>query len=293
MIKTVYELTKFKLVHFVILSGLAGFFLGMPVEETAPFKKVTIFLLGLITITMGSFALNQFMERTLDSQMPRTQGRPIPSGRLSPQMAVLIAFIFILLGTYLLRTIEPLAALFGVSTVLMYNVIYTLIWKPKWTFGAVPGAIPGAMPVVIAYVAATGTILTKECLYIFLILFLWQMPHFWALALRFKKDYEMGGVPVMPSVLGAEKAKLHMLVYTCAYVGLALVSPLFVSIWYAYWVLVLPFSFVVALEFYRYFKSQEERSWLRFFLWVNFSLLAFLIAPVVDKWGYIFIKSGF
>ena len=98
----------------------------------------------------------------------------------------------------------------GLFTVALYNGLYTLYWKKKWAFGAVPGAIPGAMPVVIGYSANHANVFTPECLYLFLIMFLWQMPHFWSLAIRYKDDYKKGGFPVLPAVIGVPKTLFHI-----------------------------------------------------------------------------------
>ena len=130
-------------------------------------------------------------------------------------------------GVFFLFLLSELTAWLGVVTVILYNGLYTLFWKRRWVFGTVPGAIPGAMPVVIGYAAGGSTIMQMECLYLFLIMFLWQMPHFWSLAIRYKEDYLKGGFPVMPAKLGTERALYHIGLYTFAYVGLALVAPWF------------------------------------------------------------------
>lgn len=285
-------LTKMKLVYFVMISGIAGYALGGRVE--APFDPMLFFsfVMGLLFITMGSFALNQAQEKEIDKAMPRTKDRPVAAGRISIRKAVIISIVLLLIGSVALyfTGLVPLAV--GWFTVFLYNVFYTKVWKPKWVFGAVPGAIPGAMPVVLGYSALHPNFFTTECLYAFLVMFLWQMPHFWALAIRFKDDYSSGGIPVLPSELGTEKTLSHMALYTISYVCIAILSPLFVHVaYYFYWCAVIPFALMVAKEFYSYFKSKAEKNWLSFFLWTNFSMLVFLLAPVGDKWLFLFIKA--
>lgn len=292
MWKDIAQLTKMKLVYFVMISGVAGYCLGLNVDSSIQWLNLVSFLLGLLLITMGSFAINQIQEVELDKSMPRTAERPLAAGRMSLTFAIVVAVSLTVLGTLFLLYVGRVPALLGVLTVVMYNVFYTLIWKPKWVFGAVPGAIPGAMPVVIGYSAVHPNFFTTECLYAFIVMFLWQMPHFWALAMKFKDDYKNGGIPVLPSALGEEKTLSHIALYTISYVCIAFLSPLFVPVaYYLYWVLVIPFALMVALEFYKYFKSKGEKNWLSFFLWTNFSMLVFLLAPVGDKWLFLWVNT--
>ena len=245
--------------------------------------------MGLYLISSGSFALNQAQEWRIDSQMPRTKTRPIPSGQFSLLQVYLISFLFIVMGSLALALLHPLTAVLGLATIFLYNITYTLYWKKKWAFGAVPGAIPGAMPVVIGYSVNNQNLLNTECVYLFLIMFLWQMPHFWCLAIRYKDEYQLANIPVLPSVIGVPKTLYHMGLYVFVYVGLALASPWFVPAHVLYLILVIPFALKVVWEFLKYYRSADQKRWLPFFLWVNFSMLVFIIAPVVDKWLYVWM----
>lgn len=278
------DLTKSGIVTFVVLSGLAGYGLSFQPGAAFSFMHFLIFTLGLYLISSGSCALNQAQEWIIDKRMPRTLGRPIPSGRLSPTSGYIVSAVLVILGLVLLYQVSPLTALLGLLTVILYNWCYTMFWKPKWIFGAVPGAIPGAMPVVIGYSANVNNILTPECVYVFLVMFLWQMPHFWSLAIRFREDYEKGGIPVLPNRLGVRTTLYHMGLYIFAYVALAISSPWFVPAYFLYFVLVVPLAFKVLYEFLKYYRKEGRESWLPFFLWTNLSVLVFLAAPVLDKW---------
>lgn len=280
------------LVYFVLITSACGYFLSLAVETKFSWLHLLSTVLGIALITMGSFALNQWQEVAIDSKMQRTQGRPIPAGIISKSNAFIIASLLLLIGTPLLWWASPLSALLCWLTVVLYNGLYTMLWKPKWVFGAVPGAIPGAMPVVIGYAANTTDIFHKESLYLFLIMFLWQMPHFWSLAIRYQEDYKKGNIPVLPSVLGDYTTIFHMGLYLFLYVALALAAPLFVPVRYTYVILVVPFSIVVLWQFLKFAKTQGKTNWLAFFLWINFSMLAYLIAPVLDKWYFILLRDG-
>jgi protoheme IX farnesyltransferase len=278
------DLTKSGIVCFVLISGLAGYALSMPPFVPWQVANLIATLLALYFLSAGSFALNQAQEWQIDSRMPRTEGRPIPSGKVSLYQALVLGFGFLLLGVFFALMVNFEVAILGTATVVLYNILYTLHWKKRWAFGAVPGAIPGAMPVVIGYAANSADLFHPELVYAFMIMFLWQMPHFWSLAIKFKEDYRMGGIPVLPVKLGTPATLFHMGLYVFAYVGLAIASPWFTSTYFVYILVVLPFALKVLYEFFLYFRADAKSRWLPFFLWTNFSVLIFLIAPVIDKW---------
>ena len=282
------DLTKSGIVVFVLVSGLAGYFLSWPPYEPVDAAHLLLTMLSLYFFSAGSFALNQAQEWKIDREMPRTQKRPIPSGRVSVFQASFIGVAFILVGLGCGLLINLWVAGLGLATVVLYNLLYTLYWKKKWAFGAVPGAIPGAMPVLIGYAANSDNLLSSELMYVFMLLFLWQMPHFWSLAIKFKDDYKQGGVPVLPVMIGTEATLFHMGLYMFAYVALAISAPWFLFAHWAYGLVVVPFAIKILYEFFRYYRTGGQSRWLPFFLWTNFSILAFLIAPVVDKWQHYF-----
>lgn len=283
-IRLLGDLTKSGIVVFILLSGFAGYALSHSPYASWDFVHLFCVLGALCLLSAGSFALNQAQEWRIDLKMPRTERRPIPSGKISAAQAVTLGLGFVALGLGLALLVSPLVAGLGLLTVILYNLLYTLIWKRKWAFGAVPGAIPGAMPVVIGYAANTNDLIQSDVVYAFLIMFLWQMPHFWALAIRFRDDYAKGGIPVLPVRIGNEATLFHIGLYMFTYVALAVASPWFVSAHWVYAVVVLPFAFKILWEFVKFNREGGRGKWLPFFLWTNFSVLVFLIAPVLDKW---------
>jgi protoheme IX farnesyltransferase len=242
---------------------------------------------GLILLAGGSCALNQVQEVPLDASMDRTKNRPLPSGKMSELSGLLVAFTGISFGLGILTFLSPLCAAIGFATVVLYNGFYTLIWKPKWIFAAVPGAIPGAMPILIGYSVNDANLLAPAAIYLFLIMFLWQMPHFWALAIKFKQDYSQGGVPTLPVALGEGRTVYHIGIYTIVYLGVAVASPWFVTANVFYILAVIPFSALLLFELIRFAKSDLNRTWFRFFMNVNVSLLIFLVAAFLDKWIHV------
>jgi heme o synthase len=278
MFRTYADLTKFGIVIFVVLSGLAGYATSFAIENPFQWEHLLNLLGGLFFLSSGSLALNQVQEYKIDQKMPRTSKRPVASGKIKPAAAGILAVAFLAIGTDLLFKSSELAGLLGWATVILYNGVYTYWWKPKWIFAAIPGAIPGALPVTIGYAANDSAIQNLDSIYLFLILFLWQMPHFWALAIRFKDDYQKGGVPTLPAALG---------LWTFLYVVIAVGSPWIIHASWIYLLFVLPFGFKILQEFFRFYKSNGQQRWLAFFMWVNISVLVFLFVPVVDKWIFL------
>lgn len=266
--------------------------LGFQIEKAFDWKHFLQFIAGLYFLSSGSLALNQAQEYKLDQKMKRTADRPIASGRLTPLAGAIFALSFLLAGSHLLIGVSPLSAGLGWLTVALYNGIYTYIWKPKWIYAAVPGAIPGALPITMGYAAVNEDIFNSESVYLFLILFLWQMPHFWALALRFKDDYRSGEVPTLPAALGVEKTLYQMVLYTYVYGGLAMASPWFVRTSWLYIFLVVPITVLLFLDTRKFYRAKGETGWLRYFMLVNMTVLVYVFVPALDKWNFLFTKTN-
>ncbi|MBD64421.1 MAG: protoheme IX farnesyltransferase [Halobacteriovoraceae bacterium] len=275
---------KLGIVYFVLLSAIAGYGIGHTVEDSFSLVHFLSFLVGTFLISAGSLSLNQFQEIKNDKLMERTQDRPLVKESISKKTALSISLGFILVGELILYAVSPLSAIVGFVIIILYNGIYTLYWKKKWSFAAVPGAIPGALPGVLGFSAVNEHIFSPPSIYLFLVMFLWQMPHFWTLAIRYKDDYAKGNFPVLPAIVGSGRTKYHISFYVWAYALLGLMSPFFVDYHYAYFLMVLPFAALVVYFFLKYFKASEGRAWLPFFLVTNFSMLAFMFAPLIDKW---------
>ncbi len=285
MVKDLKIFFKMSIVNFVVISAAAGYGIGHTVEQSFNVLQFIAFLFGTFCISAGSLSLNQVQEVKNDKLMDRTQARPLVKGTFSRKVGASISFSLIVLGLIILFLIKPLTFWVGLSIILMYNGLYTLYWKKNWAFAAVPGAVPGALPGVLGFSVVNDNILAPACIYIFLVMFIWQMPHFWSLAIKYADDYAKGNFPVLPAMIGSGRTKYHISFYVWAYVLLAIMSPFFVEYSYAYFILVLPFALLEVWLFLKYFKSDNEKAWLPFFLITNFSMLAFMVAPLIDKWS--------
>ena len=289
MFKTYTSLTKFGIVIFVLLTGLAGYATSFQFESSFHFSHLAWFLGGLYFLSSGSLALNQVQEYKLDQKMPRTANRPIATGKIKPTAGLILAFAMIFVGVNMLYELSKTAGYVAVASVLLYNVAYTMFWKPRWIFAAVPGAVPGALPITIGYAINNSDIFNSESVYLFLIMFLWQMPHFWTLAIKFVEDYRLGAVPTLPVSLGIHKTLFHIGLYTFTYCGIAIAAPFFLNTSWLYAILVFPFVFMLLKEFFQMYRTEAKEKWFAFFMWTNVSMLVFVFIPVIDKWSFLFI----
>jgi protoheme IX farnesyltransferase len=290
------ELSKSGIVMLVLISVIGGYFVGHPMERPLALGRLAVTLLGVLLLASGSSALNQFQERHIDSYMPRTAKRPLPSGRMSRRHALGFIGITLTLGLAILATLGMEFFLLGAAAVVFYNGFYTLWWKKHWAFAAIPGAIPGAIPILIGYAASHNynhaDVFSPGGAYLFFILFFWQMPHFWVLALRFRDDYEKGSFPTLPVALGESVTVLQIVVWCLCYIALACVAPLFLRIGTLYYAITIPVCAILLYQLLGFVRAQEKTSgkaWLRFFLGVNFSLILFIGAAALDVWSpYLF-----
>ena len=289
------ELAKSGIVALVLISVLGGYLCGHPFERPLDWLHLNKTLVGIFLLAAGSSALNQVQEMEVDARMPRTAKRPLPSGRISKFHALVFCFLTICGGISILSSLgQPLAWLGG-TAVISYNGLYTLWWKRRWAFAAIPGAIPGALPILMGYAAASGTVWSRGGLYLFFILFYWQMPHFWSLAIRFREDYFSGGFPTLPVAKGISKTRFHTTVWSFSYVALGLSAPLFLQTGWTYFTISFLTGAKVLWELRKYLQatrsdidgetSAAKQYWLPFFLWINFSLIFYIFGAVIDLWS--------
>lgn len=207
----------------ITVANLLMVFAGCWLAATGPLDlKIVLFtMLGSAFVIMSGTCLNNYIDRDLDSLMERTRERALPSGRLDPNAVMRMGFYLGIGGTVILASINLLTALLGLLGLFFYVIVYTYWLKRTSTLNTLIGGISGAMPPVMGYTAITGTMDTTAWI-IFLILFLWQPPHFLALAMRRAEDYRTAGFKMLPAVRGYEVTKWHMLRYTAILVPASL-----------------------------------------------------------------------
>ncbi|HEY3974108.1 MAG TPA: heme o synthase [Candidatus Sulfotelmatobacter sp.] len=191
-----YTLTKPEVNLLILMTTSAGYYLGSP----GPFQVMGLLntLVGTLLVASGTATLNQWVERVWDGQMLRTASRPLPAGRLSPREAFWFGMLLSFAGgLYLALAVNMLSALLAASTLLSYLLIYTPL-KRKTPVCTLLGAFPGAMPTLIGWAGASAAI-NRNAWFLFAILFLWQFPHFLAIALMYREDYARAGYRMLPS----------------------------------------------------------------------------------------------
>jgi len=279
------ELSKFGIVLLVLVSAGAGFMLRAPLGPEFPWAQGVLVLAGVMLLSCGASALNQVQERGRDGLMARTAGRPLPSGRLSHAQGLAFSIVAIVTGAAVLWLgVGPMAGILGLIASGFYNGVYTPWLKPNSPFAAVPGAIPGAIPPVIGWVAGGGHIADAGAVILFGILFLWQMPHFWALSLRYRADYAAGGFPMVSERVGVEGTARLIQLYALGLTAWALAAPTFGVGGPAALVAAAALGgrlIWLAAKFAR--QPDDQRGWLSLFLFSNFFLLLLFLVMVGER----------
>jgi protoheme IX farnesyltransferase len=214
------ELTKPRITTLVLLTTAAGFSLGSQgAFQLSLFANTVV---GVALLCSGVSALNEWWERDLDALMRRTASRPLPAGKLSPREAFLFGVALTCAGeAYLAALVNPLSALCGLGVVVGYLFLYTPL-KTRTSLSTAVGAFPGAVPPLLGWAAASNT-LGLEAWALFAILFLWQFPHFFAIAWMYREDYARAGVLMLPVVEpDGRLTKQQMVVWTLMLVPVSL-----------------------------------------------------------------------
>lgn len=206
------EITKAGLAISVLFSSIAGYLLGVNNENPFQWSVLAVLMVGGYCMVGASNAFNQVIEKDIDSLMDRTKNRPVPSGRMSPKMALLVASLLTITGIVLLYTINAKSAMFAAVSIFLYTSIYTPL-KTVTSLSVFVGAFPGAIPFMLGWVAATGEF-GIEAGTLFLIQFFWQFPHFWAIGWFLYEDYEKAGIFMLPTGKKDKGTALQVILYT-------------------------------------------------------------------------------
>ena len=207
-----YELTKPRVVLLIVFTAIVGMFLAVP-----GWPGIGALLFGTLGIGLSASsaaAINHLLDARIDMQMTRTRGRPLPQGKLSEAHAMGFAAILCALGMLILWVlVNPLTAALTFASLIGYAVIYTVYLKRATPQNIVIGGAAGAAPPVLGWAAVTGEV-HADALLLFLIIFVWTPPHFWALAIARKADYEKAGIPMLPVTHGTDFTRQFILLYT-------------------------------------------------------------------------------
>lgn len=222
VLSDLYALTKPGITRLVLITTAVGFYLG----SSGSFDFVLLWnaLLGTGLLAAGTNALNQYAERKVDAEMKRTRDRPLPSGRLRESTALVFSAGISVAGTlWLVLLVNPLTALLGVASLLIYIFAYTPLKQRTW-WCTVIGAVPGAIPPMMGWTAVTGRVDLLAWV-LFGIVFLWQMPHFFAIGWLYRLDYARAGFPMLPVLdEGGSRTARQIVLYTVALLAVSLLT---------------------------------------------------------------------
>lgn len=222
-----FELTKPRIAMMLVIISAAGFYLGT--KQAFDFKLFFISMSAITLLAFGVATLNQFIERKLDGLMKRTENRPLPSNRLgSIESLIFGLFLVSLAEASLYFLVNPLTAILGIIVIIGYVFLYTPL-KTKTSASTAIGAIPGAMPPLMGWTAASNEI-SLGALVTFIILFLWQFPHFLAIAWMYREEYKKAGILMLPVVEPSGKMTARQIVLFSAMLLPIALAPFFVGI---------------------------------------------------------------
>ena len=207
-----YELGKPRVVILIVFTAVVGMFLAAP--GLPPLNALLIGTLGIALAASSAAAVNHVLDRRFDEQMARTRNRPLPTGHVTSRQALSYATVLAVLSMALLWIwVNPLTALLTFCSLIGYAVIYTVWLKHATPQNIVIGGAAGAAPPVLGWTAVTGNP-DPHSLLLFLIIFAWTPPHFWALAIARRDEYAKAGIPMLPVAYGTDFTRLHILLYT-------------------------------------------------------------------------------
>ena len=280
-----YALTKPRVVQLIVFCAFIGMVLAVPgMPSLEQWGLMAIASAGIWLVAGAAAAFNCLVEKSIDAKMKRTAWRPTAKGELSNSQTLIFSAALCAIGSAILYVlVNPLTMWLTFATFVGYAVIYTVILKPLTPQNIVIGGASGAMPPVLGWAAMTGDV-GAEALILFLIIFLWTPPHFWALALYRVEDYRQSGLPMLPVTHGSKYTRLQILLYTLVLFAAGLLPFMYgMSSWlYLFAAVVLGAGFVgYAIALYRNYSDALSRKTFRFSL-IHLSLL--FLALLIDHY---------
>lgn len=262
-------LTKPRVVSLIVFCAVIGMFLAVPpgVIDVRFAWRVFAATFGIALVAGAAAAFNCIVEQKIDAVMARTRGRPLPRGELTTSQTLVFASVVGGIGLVVLYSeVNPLTMWLTLATFVGYAVVYTVLLKPMTPQNIVIGGASGAMPPVLGWAAVTGDV-PFQALLLFLIIFAWTPPHFWALALYRKNEYAKAGVPMLPVTHGDEFTRLHVLLYTVILIAVTLLpfATRMSGVFYLVSVLLLDAVFLYyAIRIYRDYSDRLAQTTFRY-----------------------------
>ncbi|MCX7662405.1 MAG: heme o synthase [Tepidimonas fonticaldi] len=280
-----YVLMKPRVIQLIVFCALIGMVLAVPGwPSAAQWLTMAVACLGIWMVSGAAAAFNCLIEQQIDARMRRTAWRPTARGELSQRQALVFSALLCTAGSALLYVaVNPLTMWLTLATFVGYAVIYTVILKPLTPQNIVIGGASGAMPPVLGWTAMTDAI-TAEPLVLFLIIFLWTPPHFWALALYRVEDYRKSGLPMLPVTHGSDFTRLQILLYTLILLAACLLPYLLRMNGWLYLLVALGLNAGFVAHAWRLWRSYSDALARKTFRFSLIHLSALFAAMLVDHY---------
>lgn len=276
--------TKVGIILGNLLTVIAGMWLaagGWTGFSQLPISQIVLTILGTALVIASGTCLNNYIDRDIDQIMERTKKRPSADGRLEPRRVLLMGYILALAGTFMLLNVNIVATLSALFGLFIYVIVYTLWLKRTHHINTVVGGISGAMPPVIGYTAVTGS-LDMGVLVFFVLMFIWQPPHFLALAIKRREDYRKAGIPMLPVVKGVPVTKQQIIVWVASLIPASLYLYLVAPLNLAYVAIVLFLGFGWLILALAGSKKYDDTKWAsKNFVWSLLYLTGISLACIV------------
>jgi len=278
-LQLILALIKYKVSIAVTFTAITGY-----VVYTGHFDlQIITLVLGVFLLAGGSSALNECQESKYDAKMPRTMNRPIPTGKISLANAVLVSVMFCLSGLFVLYyNFGAITAALGLLNLVWYNLIYTYL-KRVSSFAVVPGSLVGAIPAFMGWTAAGGYVFQPTIIFIAFFLFIWQIPHFWLLMIKYGKEYEEAGFKTINQAVNSGNLKMIIFAWVVATSFSSIIVPLFlVNISLPFFLVIFGLNLAFIAIFTKLsFGNVAELNFRKSFISINIYMMLFMLMLII------------
>ena len=278
-LQIILALIKYKVSIAVTFTAITGY-----VVYTGHFDlQIITLVLGVFLLAGGSSALNECQESKYDAKMPRTMNRPIPTGRISLANAVVVSVAFCLAGLFVLYyNFGAITAALGLLNLVWYNLIYTYL-KRVSSFAVVPGSLVGAIPAFMGWTAAGGYVFQPTIIFIAFFLFIWQIPHFWLLMIKYGKEYEEAGFKTINQAVNSGNLKMIIFAWVVATSFSSIIVPLFlVNISLPFFLVIFGLNLAFIAIFTKLsFGNVAELNFRKSFISINIYMMLFMLLLII------------
>jgi len=290
MIKSYYELTKTGVVKLILVTALIGMLLAIDYQQF-PIQEFIFGLIGIGLASASGAAFNHIIDEKIDSQMNRTENRPLPTGSVTRKNAIIFATTLGILSVLVLVVfVNLLTAWMTLVSLIGYAVIYTIYLKRSTPQNIVWGGAAGAMPPVLGWTAVTGSVHT-EALLLFLIVFIWTPPHFWALAIKRREEYKKANIPMLPVTHGVDFTKDQILLYTFMLLSVSVLPFVINMSGVIYLAAAVVLGFVFIYFAWRLHRDPSDKNAMKTFGYSIFYLNGIFLFLLLDRYARIFFDN--